>query len=338
VSKNTIIEINGKRYDANTGQPLDAVVAAPSAVHHQPTARVQTKKSSRRAAKHVVRHEPTPSHTLMRQAVKKPHSSLKRQVKAQGSTDQLAKRHLAAVQLNHSVNQVDERRLRRSAQVAKSQLISHFSALQPAAPGNRYEPAAPAPTLRPVSPPAVAPKAQTTAELLERALRQATTHEHSAKPAKRTSRRKRALGVSAAAAVAVLLIGVVVNQNLPSLRLEQAAVTAGIDASLPSQLPSGFSLDNVQSSQGVIVTTFKSNSDDRSYTITQKRSSWSDSQLRDQFVAANTATYHTQIVGKRTIYLYGDQAASWLQAGNWFIIQSHGALSDRQLVELASSL
>jgi hypothetical protein len=72
--------------------------------------------------------------------------------------------------------------------------------------------------------------------------------------------------------------------------------------------------------------------------LTEKTSAWNSATLRDNFVASNAKTYQTVETGGRTIYLYGQNQASWVNGGIWYQVQSNGALSNHQLVELATSL
>ena len=83
---------------------------------------------------------------------------------------------------------------------------------------------------------------------------------------------------------------------------------------------------------------FHSNSDGRGYTITQKRSSLDSGSLRDGFVAPTDAHYQEAEAGGLTIYLYGNRNATWVNGGIWYVVQANGSFSDRQLIELATSL
>jgi hypothetical protein len=147
--KNTI-ELNGKRYDALTGNllSLDAVtpksnvsvsvkhhVKKPGApAHHAKTSTTATAKKSagqvmdiRRApAGHIKHHRPEPSKTLMRKVVKKPEASVKRHVKTQPRTDVLAKTPAHVLVPKSSLNHIDETRLKRAEHVAKNKLVSRF--------------------------------------------------------------------------------------------------------------------------------------------------------------------------------------------------------------------
>jgi hypothetical protein len=340
-NKNNIIEINGKRYDARSGALLSDGGAAGvrPAKPEAPAVKKPTMHDVvRPRAKSGGRHTPTPAHTLMRSAVKKPTAAPRQHSKAQTA---LRKPPLAAVKVSKSAHRVDHGRLQQASHVPKSHLIKHFAPLPP----TTIETVPPPAPVHPAPPAAhraahhakPAAKARTTADLLEHALQHATSHEQPP-AAPRHSRRKRALGIGGAAALVAVLITVTISQNLPNLRLQMASARAGFDASLPGYQPSGYSLDQLDYSQGVVATSFRSNSDDRSYTLTEKRSEWDSQTLRAQFVAPLDNHYQSVTAGGRTIYLYGNHNASWVNAGIWYQVQADGALSDHQLIQLATSL
>jgi hypothetical protein len=323
------IEINGHRYDASTGAHLK---------RSPPT-------GARPAAKPSLSRKPAPSRTLMRQAVQKPGPGLKRRLKAQGDVDSLAQQALESIAASSlsSLRRLDAKRLQDAQKVAKSQFVSHFSAAAATAAAS-YTPPTASPKPNPAGraiPPLTSPakRPRTTADLLERAVQQATSHQE-LPPAGQTrhSRAKRNAAISAAVVLPVLVLAVVVAQNLPNVRLQMASAKAGFSASLPAYRPAGYSLGQLNYSDGVVAAQFHSNSDGRHYTITQQRSSWDDASLRDSFVAPLDARYQAVEAGGHTIYLYGERDATWVNGGIWYVVQANGSFSDRQLIELATSL
>lgn len=176
---NNIIEINSQRYDAATGAVMSHT--GPS----QPTAKPATTIHDvvRRPAKQHASHRPAAARTLMRQAVKKPSPSLKRQSRAQGHMDTLAKPPLSQLTIKKSVERLDAERLRHAKQIPKSRLISHFPTFTGGNTGRPAWPtapvASPAPQL-PLPPKQPAPqlkhRPKTTADLLDQAIEQATSH------------------------------------------------------------------------------------------------------------------------------------------------------------------
>jgi hypothetical protein len=332
---NNIIEINGQRYDATTGvalkrsPPNNAKPAVPGTI--------------RQPAKHSLSHKPAASSTLMRQAVQKPGPGLKRRFKAQGDTDSLARQALDSIVANASLRRLDIKRLQDAKKVAKSQFVSHFSATTATTAAASYmppttppKPGASTPAVHTLAGPAKRPK--TTADLLERAVQQATSHQELPPGRTRHNRAKRNAGIGAAVVLSVLLLVVVVTQNLSNVRLQMASAKAGFSAGLPAYQPAGYSLGQLNYSDGVVAAQFHSNSDGRRYTITQKRSSLDDASLRDGFVVSADARYQAVETGGLTIYLYGNHNATWINGGIWYVVQANDSFSDRQLIELATSL
>lgn len=326
VGKNTnTIEINGKTYDAKTGALLvGAHKTMPTATHQSVVAKPKT---AHRVAKHASR-TPSSSHTLMRHAVKKP-----------AATSKLRAQSAAAVvptklEVKKSVQRIDPRRLNKAGQVRKHGLITHFA---PLGQENTFQVPTTLPNRQPtaMAEQSKVAKPKTTADLLERAILEATSHtELPHKPHKRAKRR----GLATAAAAVVLVAGFMAYQQLPNLQMHTAAARAGIKASLPGYQPAGYSLGQLNYSDGQVATQFHSNSDDRNYTLTQKRSTWDSASLRDSFVQPRDSSYQTVETNGLTIFTYGNGNATWVNGGLWYQVQSNGSLSSQQLVDLAKSL
>lgn len=274
----------------------------------------------------------------MRHAVKKPAAPPKHLIKP-SAIHAAAKRPLAEVVVSKSVTGFDEHRLKTAGRIPKSKSISHFTTLPMADISQLAQPVKPMPIQPPVIRPAArrAARPKTTADVLEQALQSATSHQQKPlkKPRQHHSRRLR---VSVGTAVVLLVAGVVGSQQLPNLRLHMASAKAGFSASLPAYQPAGYSLGQLSYSQGVVASRFNSNSDDRAYTLLQKKSTWDSQALRDNFVAPADKNYQTVESAGRIIYLYGEHNAAWVNGGIWYQIQSNGSLSNQQLVKLASSL
>ena len=103
--------------------------------------------------------------------------------------------------------------------------------------------------------------------------------------------------------------------------------------------PSGFSLGQLDYSSGVAALNFHSNSDaSRHYSIIQKRSTWDDAGLRENYVKPADKEFQTVDASGLTIYLYGKQNATWMKGDIWYRVQSDGSLGNSQLVDIATSL
>jgi hypothetical protein len=176
MNKNSnVIVINSKRYDAMTGDLLTKRSPLSDAPSDAPVSHAR-----RKPAKHAKAHAPTHSRTLMRQAVKKPSVSLKRHLKAQGRIDSPVERPLIGSTAQPSLAHLDARLLAYAQRIKESRRISHFSSTVPGVAGHLSSSSGQAvkAPLTPTSQPPLYPrKPKTTAELLEYAMQQATSHE-----------------------------------------------------------------------------------------------------------------------------------------------------------------
>ena len=145
------------------------------------------------------RHPQQRSTTLMRRAVKRPGSSLKRHIRVQVHTGTLIDQPMAAITPKLSVSGLDAARLKHAASIKRSSLIKHFSAngrtysvsVSVESPAEQtVHSVATAPSAPAGAPPAPLPKARkhtdATGDMFERAMQHATSHlEPPAKPAKK---------------------------------------------------------------------------------------------------------------------------------------------------------
>jgi hypothetical protein len=367
VSKTTSsIEINGNHYDTatglavntgvstKTGGSLDGVfgktptkvpLAAPRTKPVTPITPLSAdkimdmqppKRPARSAAQNVGSHLPQGSQTLMRHVVQKPGKSLKRRHAAQGPTDALVARPPLSVAPKHSISTVPAGRLARAEQVNQSSQISRF--IKPQA-----SPATPTtPTPAAVVTHRAAP-VQQPLDVFEIAMQRATSHQQlpviqHKHPRSRQLFSKRRTSIAATAATVLLLVGLVGLQYRTTIALHLATGKAGFSATIPAYRPAGYSIGKLNATAGSVAINFRSNSDQRAYAITEKPSAWDSATLRDNFVSSADSHFQTVQVGGRTVYLYGKNNAAWVNGGIWYQVQSGGALSDRQLSELAASL
>lgn len=150
--------------------------------------------------------------------------------------------------------------------------------------------------------------------------------------------------ISAWSVLAIVFIGlagggIYVSRNLGTLELYLASSKAGFSATLPGTKPSGFALTGISTASGVIEAAFKSSTGGRSYTISEKKSSLSSSQLLEGYVT-NQAGLNYQVLnsGNLSIYIYSGHDATWVNKGIWYIVQDNNSLSDHQIIDIASTM
>lgn len=370
VNKNYIV-LNGKHYDAVTGALIKSVnnpshathtrvshpvkpavpkpkVPAAHAVH--PTAEKLAKKTSARQHHHVATkvhatRKPQNAKTLMRHAVQKPSHDPKPHVRR---TYPLAKQGSGAlIKPKISVASVDSVRSRRAQDVHKSKHVARFATAATTPVATKVQPLAikAAPVLRP----AVQHKVQHAAHppktmhekksaILEQALANATSHEEKAPAAKRRFKHKRLVSSLAGMAAVLVVVGFVAYLNKASVELQVASVKAGFQASLPGYTPTGYERKSAQASDGKVAINFTSPSSNGGFTLTQEASSWDSQTLFDSVVAQDNTTYQTVQSHGRTIYIYGEDKAAWVDGGILYKVNGNTKLNSDQVISLATSM
>jgi hypothetical protein len=347
------IEINGKKYDAVTGVMYTG--SSPSPVSRpvvdgfvrRPKDTSSVRSSLHSAKKHTV--TPQKSKTLMRAAVKKPvHIVPKSEISAKPA----AKTLYGKATITPRTHAVPSHRQKIASTTQKSAYVQKFGA--PAIPTAKVAPlevrTAP-PHIDVSKAPVAAPINNLHAkksDLLDRALEAAQGHkepfyEHKkswrTRVAKKIGVSGRAIAISTTVLSGLVLGGLYAYQNVPKLAMRVAASRAGFNASMPSYSPAGFSFSGpVQYSSGQVVVGFKSNTDDRQYKLTQQTSNWSSDSLLSNFITNNNKQYQTYQDRGRTIYIYDDTNATWVDGGIWYQIEGKSQLTSDQLVRIAASL
>lgn len=348
-TKESTIEINGKKYDARTGKLIGAPVhaassPAPSTGSMDIAARRQAPKQVHKAVER--------SKTLMRHAVKKPAASSHSKTK---SSD-ISSPHKSVITGKEYYHQSDKEREARAKAIKRSALVSKFSDFHGAkggSPAVSYHHDEPVPSR--IEPMAVkqapdhalshhhTPAQSKTHSVLEQGLRAAQSHNEPApakvKRSKLRGRRSRLVSVGATSLAVLLLGSFFAYQNIPQASMHYASARAGISAQLPGYRPSGFALSHkIEYNPGQIKLSFRSNTDERNFTITQRSSTWNSDALMANYVAQASGQVQTYQDKGRTIYIYGDSNATWVNGGVWYDINGNSQLNSDQLVRIASSM
>lgn len=186
-------------------------------------------------------------------------------------------------------------------------------------------------------PVAAAPRPKS--DIFEKALAGAKSHEEVFQGKNhRTKKRGRWLRYVTGSLVALLLVGFLAYHNASSLSLEIASYKAGLHAKMPTQKPAGFSFGYLDYQPGNITVNFTSPQDSRQFNITQKASSWDSQALLSNFVASAHDAYKTYQQAGRTVYLLGNNTATWVDSGIWYTVDGNSSLSSSQLLALAGSM
>jgi len=160
-----------------------------------------------------------------------------------------------------------------------------------------------------------------------------------ARVAKALRVRPKILGASAACLAIFMLASFFAYQNIPSVAMRVAASRAGFSGHFPENTPAGFAFKGpIFFTKGAISLSYKSNTDNRKFTITQKPTDWTSETLMTDFLMASRLQYQTFHDKGLTVYIYSEGSATWVDKGVWYSISSSGALSSDQILAIAGSM
>jgi hypothetical protein len=171
-----------------------------------------------------------------------------------------------------------------------------------------------------------------------------TPYEYSRPIAKSGSKWQAAKKLSGWSVLGIVVVGIIaggifVNSNLSKFEFYLASSRAGFSATLPAVRPSGYNLNGISTSAGAIEASFKSNSDSRNYTISEKTSSMSSGELLNSYLESKAGmNYQTISTSSNTIYVYDGHDATWVNNGIWYVVQDNNALSNHQIIDIANSM
>ncbi len=358
MGKQTFIEINGKKYDAITGRQL-----VESTSHHtakttkiSPNQGVmdgfirrpsQNKKASRVAPQHAVKNVQK-SQTLMRKSVKKPEAVVhKTTPKAPGITKSSLGQQQSRVMSAQATRQSSHIKKFSQSSAPRTSIAKTYSQLSVQQPKTSLEQLPQKHTSGSQALVQHSPHKKAAEKIIESALNNAQSHTQTHQSThKKKSRILKKLGIStktmamsSAVLAGVLLAGFFAVQNVPNFAMKVAATRAGFDASLPSYKPSGFSFKGpINYSAGKVTVSFASNTDNRSYAVTQQSSNWNSDALLSNFIEEEDKQYQTYVDRGRTLYIYDGSNATWVDNGIWYQVEGKSNMTTDQLVRIASSI
>lgn len=366
-SKQTIITLNGKSYDAATGKQIKHHSATNTPVtaeahtpkhhsidgfkHHRPGHPQSLKppashfKTAIKTA-HQVHKNTEHSSTLMRRLVKKPGHNFS----APGQFTKISQAGVstASITLNPSLG-LDSERLERAKQVAKSAWVSKFNPVNGFSRVTTLLPVRQAPNLADsdLADDDEIAKASEDRDFLAEALDKADSHTNKPlrkaklrhKIAKKVRLSPRALNISLMVLSIAVLGSFIVYQNMPRLAMRLAVARSGVKGSLPAYQPTGYKITGpIQYSPGIITINYQSKTENRNFKVLQHASDWNSETLLQNFVATDNKMYQTYQENGKTIYLYEGENATWVDGGVWYDVQSDSALTNNQVIRLANSL
>lgn len=364
MSKNTsVIEINGNRYDAITGQLIGAVKKMASQVNpagrvidgfiKKPSANRASKPDPKVAAKRRVvqnaAHQPQKAQTLMRNAVTRYAqaftSNNTSQPKARSTSPKPGQVLRAKiVPKNAKVNRFNKP-LFATRTTAREDAVTG-RVIRPAKLSTTRSASLVAATAQPL-PSLVASLSPRRLEyLLDEALTRADYHKDLLRrqlagnsPWGRIKLMSKWLTVGVSSLVIVLLAGFFAWQNIPQVSMRVAASEAHVSAAVPSYTPLGYSFTAPVSRNGQAVTIKFTSTDNtaQNFSISQQTSNWDSATLAANIGSKNTQVQTSQINGT-TVYIYGaSDNARWVNHGVLHTLDNHASLSSDQILKIAGS-
>lgn len=346
-NKKTTINLNGQRYNALSGQPLDrqkpvnidGFIKSSLVQPKESTASV-IKSTNQRQINHLQK-KPHPSKTLMRGYVSKPSKQIRQISKISAPLVEIQKP--SAINSPVMIGTIDTKIAKRARTINKNSNISRFGSeinrtnrpamAREAAPSKLSAPLQEQPITKDIN-------------LFDQAIQNATAHEQPKLTKKelrklhgRNPRKGRIISYLAIGTMGLAVIGFAVYKNIPNVMVKVASVRAGFAANLPSYRPSGYSLEAVGYSAGLVKLNFKSNLGNSKYTLTEHSSNWDSATLVSSILVPTTGNnYKKLMISGQNVYLYGKDQAAWVNNGIWYQVSGNGALSTNQIIKLATTL
>lgn len=136
----------------------------------------------------------------------------------------------------------------------------------------------------------------------------------------------------------VIGASVICYLTVPALSLFVAARSAGVEATYPGYVPSGYHFKGpVTYSEGKVSMSFASAGSGSTYTIEQSATFWDSGAVLDNYVLTRSQNYLTYSEGGITVYTFGSQAA-WVNAGVLHTIDGNAQLTSDQILRIAGSM
>lgn len=357
MASKTIIEINGRKYDARTGEIIPNVVATHSkpVITKTPTPMVGVIDSMQRPQKSGVNRPaalaPKPktqkSKTLVRSVVKKPNQ--KANFVATGPAH--IQQHSPAIK-RRILSRTPNSRLLRAETTHQNRAVSKFGV-----PGAPKRPQI-TPNLsvkktpeQPKHVPAIAPPIShnhpTKKQVFTHPLAGAESHlavplkkrRVHQKIADRLRVSPKVISLTAACFAFIFLASFLAYQRVPNIGMRVAAARAGFSGTIPGTTPAGYAFKGpINYSQNVIAVSYKSNSDNRNFKIVQRPTGWSSEALLTNYVQGTNLKYQAYNDRGLTVYIMDNNNAAWVNGGVWFTLTSSGELSTDQILAMASSM
>ncbi len=365
---NNYVIINDRAYDPVTGLAVeDAVIDQPQETPDAPTSGIAEAQAQTRgvAVPHV--HQTVQgSATLNRRHLARPHTTAKEEAQTETQpivaayspvslpkdpvkkspsiekfpvTVRTAKKAPGHVDKPAQTHPVAHRAAGASIDITAPQRQRHVAVKKQAARSERIT--ASAPTVVAAAP---APSSPKPARVLKNEAIYEAMHKEVVEHKRTRAKKQRSAGrlarfttIASASLAVVLLAGYFTYLSMPNLSLKMAATQSGISATYPNYSPDGYRLSGpVAFKDGEVSMRFAYAGGEQDFTLTQRKSNWNSSAVREYVAAKNNNATTTQVDGL-TIYTYEGNAA-WVNGGILYVLEGNAPLSSDQIQRIATSM
>lgn len=175
------------------------------------------------------------------------------------------------------------------------------------------------------------------ADAARAAMKRVATME-SVKPMKKRRGLKALIALGLSTAV-VTVLGIFVVINLPNISVKVVAIQTGIEATYPTFVPRGYSLETVASDKGGKITMKFVGPNDTSFTLIEENSTWDSNAVLNNYVKENYSANYSTMHEQGITYYSDPGTAVWVNGGILYKISSFGKnLSREQIRNLVVSL
>lgn len=354
---NSIVEVNGNRYDAVTGKLIRAGKNIKHSTHQTKRKMVDgftlvahnrkenLSKSNADRAKNQAQglHKPAQKpKTLIRKGLKKPYSS-------EGVTSSNAHNFAS------KINPLKQLRSQSTIKHGSVNRFGHFSSAKNAKvtqPKVEIIKKVPKPSknsrLEDLPPSLVTSASHRKLELmLDDALLKANAHKQMMNISTRrkglsgkVSSLPRWLSFSLVGLILLITASFLIYRNLPAVAVYLAASKAQVNASMPAYTPPGFNYEGPLSyRKGAVTMNFKDKiNPDQRFSLTQESSSWSSSTIEASGLPKDVNVQSSQVSGT-TVYIYGDNNdAMWVNESVLYSLKNKAELPREQVLRIVQGL
>lgn len=150
--------------------------------------------------------------------------------------------------------------------------------------------------------------------------------------------RKKFISFSMGFAVATFGVGYLTYVNLPDIASKISAFQSGMAVETPAYIASGYSQKGLAYFDGKNVN-FEYKKGDSSYKIQQSESNWDSSALLQNYVTQNwSEDYSTTYSNGLTIYSNRRGESVWVNNGKLYKVEASNKISDEEIRKIATSL